>query len=269
MKKALTLGLLPLLVACSQIDTGNIGVESSLGQYKLEELPPGVYFTLFKAVHEISVKENAVALQDMKPKSRDNLTMADFDIDLYFRVDPAKAADLMVKYAGDLAKPPQGDGLLVGQGLIVRQAREASYKAAATFAASEMHTKRTEIAAQVQERLQQELDKDAGPGAFVITNVIVRNIVTDPALEEAIKEAGKAEFQIKRKEQEIALAKAEAERKRVEAEGQARANRIIAESLTPQLVRLREIEATAQFAKQGTHTVLMGGNGTALVNVSK
>lgn len=50
MKKYLLLLLAPLFVACTQIDTGNVGVESSLGQYKTEELAPGVYFSAFKNI---------------------------------------------------------------------------------------------------------------------------------------------------------------------------------------------------------------------------
>lgn len=271
MQKFLLLLLLPFFGACTQIDTGNVGVESAMGQYKDVEMPAGVYFTLLKTVHEVSVKENAISLDNLTPKSKDNLTMKDFDVDVYYRVNPAKAADLMIKYAGDVAKPAQGDGLLVGWNLLVRQSREAAYRAAARFPASEMHTKRTEIATYMVEMLQKQLDDDAGKDMFTVTNVIVRNIVTDPQLEESIREAGKQEFKVRAKEQEIEVARKEADRKKIEAEGEARANMIIANSLTGPLIRLREIEATAKFATQGTHTVLMGGGGNAtpLVNVSK
>lgn len=246
MKKLFAFALLPLVAACTQIDTGNVGVESTLGQYKADELPPGVYWTVLKTVHELSIKENSMSLQDMKPKSKDNLTMADLDLDIYFRIDPSKAADLMIKYAGDLTKPEKGDGLLVGVNLLTRQAREAAYRSAAEFMAAEMHTKRTEIAAGVMNTMQAELDKDAGKGAFVITNVIVRNIVTDAALEAAIKSAGQADFEIARKKKEVELAKAEADRKRVEAQGEADAIKIKADAISRQggkeYVELKAIE---------------------------
>lgn len=236
----------PLFVACSQIDTGNVGVESSLGQFKSEELPPGVYFTLFKNVIEVSAKESALAIQDLKPKSKDNLTMADFDFDLYYRIDPAKAADLLMKYKGDLSSPDKDGSSMIGVSLITRQAREAAYKAAAEFNAADMHTRRTDIAAIIQKSMQAELDKDAGTGSFAITNVIVRNIVTDPALEAAIKEAGKVQFQINAKKQEVELAKAEADRKRIEAQGEADSIKIKTQALTAQggddYVRLQAIQ---------------------------
>lgn len=233
MKKILAILLLPFFAACSQIDTGNVGVESSLGQFKTEELAPGVYFTLFKNVIEVSAKENALAMQDLKPKSKDNLTMADFDFDIYYRIDPSKAADLLMKYRGDLSEADKKDGAqMIGVNLISRQAREAAYRVAADIPAAEMHTKRTELAAGINKIMQEELDKDAGKGSFLITNVIVRNIVTDPALEAAIKEAGKMQFAVDAKRKEVLLAEAEADRKRAEAKGEADAIRIKTQAIS-------------------------------------
>lgn len=233
-KKLIALALIPFFAACSQIDSGNVGIESTMGQFKQEELMPGVYFTLFKRIVEISAKENAIAMSDLKPKSKDNLTMADFDFDLYYRIDPARAADLLLKYRGDLSPEEKDGAQMVGINLITRQAREAAYKAASEFPAAEMHTKRTEIAASIQNSLQKELDKDAGAGAFTITNIIVRNIVTDPALEAAIKEAGKVDFEINAKKKQVELAKAEAERLRVMAQGEADAIKIKAAAISAQ-----------------------------------
>lgn len=233
MKKYLIIALLPFFAACTQIDTGNVGVESSLGQFKTEELTSGVYFSAFKNIIEVSAKENALAMNDLKPKSKDNLTMADFDFDIYYRIDPSKAADLLMKYRGDLSEADKKDGAqMVGVNLITRQAREAAYKAAAEFPASEMHTKRTELSASIIKAMQAELDKDAGPGSFLITNIIVRNIVTDPALEASIKAAGQMQFQVEAKRKEVALAEAEADRKRAEARGEADAIRIKASAIS-------------------------------------
>ena len=121
--KILLIAIIPFFAACSQVDTGNVGVESTMGQFKSEELVPGVYFTLFKSVVEVSAKENAMALNDLKPKSKDNLTMADFDFDVYYRIDPSKAADLLLKYRGDLSEPGKDGAQMVGVSFVSRQAR--------------------------------------------------------------------------------------------------------------------------------------------------
>lgn len=258
--------LVALMAACTQIDTGNVGVESTFGQVKEDSLPPGVYMTAFKTVYEISAKEVPLELNDLTPKTKDRITMKDMDITVYYKMNPAFAAKLFARYSGDLVD--NKDAYILGSGVVKRVAREAAYTAAAKFDSSEIHVKRTELAADIRANLTKELVEDAGKGAFEVTNVIIRSVLTDTALEDSIRQAAAVENQIRQKQGQIDLAKAEAERKRVEAEGEARANTIIANSLTPTLIELRRIEAMAGFAGKGTNTVLLPtGGATPLIQV--
>jgi prohibitin 1 len=273
----LLLATAALLGACSQIDTGNVGVERTLGKVAPEALPPGIYFTLFKNVDEFTAKEVSFSLNDLTPKSRDNLTMKDVDIDVYFKVTPTKVPSLFVKYQGDVVRHRDvaehgTKDLVIAFSRVSREAREAVYKGIAQLDATTMHTKRTELAELVRAGLQKELDAN-DPGAFVITAVNVRNLLTDPAIEAAIRQRAETDQAIEKKRKEIELAKAEAERLVVQAEGEARANRIISESLTPALkeIRLAEIQRqTAEaLANKAGNTVLLGGAATPLVNVGR
>lgn len=279
MKTIRTLFLLTiaaLLGACSQIDTGNVGVERTLGKVSGEALPPGVYFTLFKTVDEFTAKEVSFALENLTPKSRDNLTMKDVDIDVYFKTTPASIPGLFVKYQGDVVQHKQvvKDGtadLLVAYSRVLREAREAVYKSIAGMDATTMHTKRTELAESVRRTLQAELDA-TDKGAFTITAVNVRNLLTDPAIEAAIRGRAETDQAIEKKRKEVELAKAEAERLVVEAKGQADANDIISRSLTPSLERIKLAElqrdAAVAIAGKAGNTVLLGGSGaTPLVAV--
>jgi prohibitin 1 len=256
-----------LLGACTRIDTGNVGVESTLGQVKIDELPPGMYGTLFKNVDEFTGKEVTVTQENLAPKSQDNLTMPEVDVDVIYKVNPGKVADLFIKYQGDVIKLDNGDKA-VGYNRLYRETREAIYRSFAAMPATTMHTKRAELGNLIMATLQKELDT-SDPGAFTITNVNMRTLKTDPAIEQAIQMRAQRDQEIEAKVKEIELEKGEAERKRVYAEGQAKMNRILAESLTPQLLELKRLEAQAAFAGQGTHTVLMGAGGGTLVNVGK
>lgn len=271
------LPVVAMLAACSQIDTGNVGVERTLGKVSNQALPPGVYFTLFKNVDEFTTKEVSFSLNDLTPKSRDNLTMKDVDIDVYFKTTPSAVPGLFVKYQGDVMRhsdvAPNGTkDLVMAFSRVSREAREAVYKGIAQLEATTMHTKRSELAEMVRAGLQKELDAN-DPGAFVITAVNVRNLLTDPAIEAAIRQRAETDQAIEKKRKEVELAKAEAERLVVQAEGEARANRIISESLTPALkeLRLAEIQRDAAIAvasKQG-NTVLLGHGATPLVSVGR
>ncbi|WP_422995735.1 SPFH domain-containing protein [Undibacterium sp. Di24W] len=268
--------LTALLTGCTQIDTGNVGVERTLGKVGKDALPPGVYFTVFKTVDEFTAKEVNFQLQDMTPKSRDNLTMKDVDIDIYFKTMPAAIPALYTKYQGDVVQHKQvvKDGtsdLVMAYSRVSREAREAVYKSIAQLDATTMHTKRTELAEMVRASLQAELDAN-DKGAFLITAVNVRNLLTDPAIEAAIRQRAETDQAIQKKLKEVDLARAEAERLIVQAEGEAKANKIISESLTPALkeLRLAEIhrDAAIAVASKAGNTVLLG-NATPLVNVNK
>lgn len=263
------LGIAALLGACSQIDTGNVGVERTLGKVNQEALPPGVYFTMFKTVDQFTAKEVSFQLENLTPKSRDNLTMKDVDIDVYYKVTPAAIPGLFVKYQGDVVQHKQvvkdGTGdLVVAYGRVLREAREAVYKSIAGMDATTMHTKRTELAESVRKTLQGELDA-SDKGAFTVTAVNVRNLLTDPAIEAAIRQRAETDQAIEKKRKEVELAKAEAERLVVEANGQADANDIISRSLTPSLerIKLAELQRDAAIAIAGKagNTVLLGGGG--------
>jgi regulator of protease activity HflC (stomatin/prohibitin superfamily) len=234
MKKLFAILLISLLGACSQIDTGNVGVESTLGQVKKETMPPGVYFTLFKRVTEVIAKEVPLSLDDMKPQTSDKITLSDLDVDIYVQIDPARASEIMTKWPGDLIELKGEDGARIGFNYVTRQAREAVYASVAKRNSATVHTERSQIAADVVKELQASLDSEAGKGLFFVRSANVRNLVTDPALEANIKAAAQAQFKLQEEKNRLEVAKVEADRKRAEAQGEADAIRIKAEAVAKQ-----------------------------------
>lgn len=265
-----------ILAGCTVVETGNVGVERSFGKVNPEALPQGVYVTVLDSVDEVTTKEINFPVNDLKPKSKDNLTLQDFDADIYFKITPAQIPGLFVKYQGDYVRHSDivegGTGVgIVGYNRVLRAAREATYDAIAKFDATTMHTKRAEIAAEIQSLLQKELDA-SDKGTFTVTSINVRNLLTDPAIEKAIQDRAKTDQDIARKLKEVELAQAEADRVRAQAQGEADANRILAESLTPNVMQLRmaEIERETALALAGKpgNTILLNG-AQPLVSVSK
>lgn len=254
------------LTACSQIDTGNIGVESTLGQVKHETMPPGVYFTMFKRVTEVSAKELLLQFDDMKPQTSDKITLADLDVDIYIQIDPSKAADIMTRWPGDITHEKGEDGSRIGMNYVKRQARENIYNAITKYDSSTVHTERTAIAAKIVDQLQKDLDESAGKGWFFVRSANVRNLVTDPALEAAIKQAANRQFQINAKQKEVELAKAEADRQRVEAQGIADSVRIKAAAVAAQGGK-EYIELKAIEKWNGVLPATMSGNATPFIHV--
>lgn len=234
MKKLFLILFAALLTACSQIDTGNVGVESTLGQVKPDTLPPGVYFTLFKTVDEICAKEMPLTLTDLKPQTSDKITLADLDLDIYVQIEPGKASAMRTKWPGDITEVKDEGCKRLGMNYVYRQAREVVYDVASRIGSATIHTERVRIAAETVKLLQANLDAEAGKGMFTIRSANVKNMVTDPALENGIKAAAQQQFRLQEEEGKKKTAAVEADRKRIEAQGEADAIRIKAESVSKQ-----------------------------------
>ena len=257
------------MTGCGRIETGHVGVRTDFNKTVEEsEVSPGWYGALFTSVEEMSIKEIEVLQNDMTPKAKDNLSLRELDVSVFYKVAPGKVADMTVKYTGMNYESKDGLGL-PAYGLVDRQSRSVIYDIIGKqYESLSIHQRRTELESDIQNKLQKELD-EADPGVFTVTKVIVRQALTDSQLEESIRAAVKVEKQIEAKDKQIQLAQKEAERLLVEAQGQAAANEAIAASITPNLIKLREIEMTGRFATQGTHTVLMQPGTQALVGVNK
>lgn len=114
------------------IETGNVGVTRTLGTIDSEEIGPGLHLKLplVTQVEEYSAKENQIDLENLTPKARDNLSLLDFDVTVYYTAQADKIADLRIKYA--LPPVANGDGsLLPVYDLVRKQARSAAYEAVA------------------------------------------------------------------------------------------------------------------------------------------
>lgn len=256
------------LTGCGRIEQGNAGVRTNWNKsIEMTELPQGFYWSVMTDVDEFVAKEIEIPHNNMQPKAKDQLSLKELDVSVFYKTNSSLIAEQLVKYQGMSARADNGL-YYPGYNLVKSISRGAIYDVIGNkYESMTAHNKREELQTDIQERVQKELD-EKDPGTFVITRVVVRQLLTDTTMEDSIRAAVKVQKQVEAKEAQKALAIAEAARLKEEAMGIAAANRLISESLTPQLLKMREIEMQAGFAKGGTHTVLMGGSGAgALINV--
>lgn len=274
-KYLLSLAIALAFTGCTQIDTGNVGVERAFGKVSPDPKPQGVYATMFDSVDEFTTKEVSFQVNDLAPKSRDNLTLKDLDVDVYYKVTPKDIPRLYVKYAGDYIRhgdivnnSNNPDVLVMGYNRVLRGAREAVYNAVSKFDATTMHTQRAEMGEEIRKELQKELDA-SDKGSFTVTTVNVRNLLTDPGIEQAIRDQVATDQMVIKKKKEIAIAQAESERLEALATGQARANELLNNSLTPSVMRIRlaEMQRDTIIASAKKGNVIISGEATPLVQV--
>lgn len=269
MKTVLSLLVCLAFVGCGRIETGTVGVRTDFDKHvEMTEMQPGFYTAFLTDVKEYTVQEIEVKFDNLTPKGKDNLSLSDFDVSLWYQPEASQVAEQYVKYS---AMSPCGESGMCypGYNLVLRTAQGVIFDAVAEFDSLTIHTKREQLESRIKQLLQEELDK-SDKDVFRITKVVVRQIKTDPKLEESIQAAVQMQKKTEAKELEVKLAQAEARRIVAEAEGQAKANTTLAASLTDQFIRYRQIQAMEQFAGEGTHTVLLPvGGATPLVNVGK
>ena len=269
---ALVLVLLLVTGAFGTIDTGNVGVRTTLGIMSREEVTPGVYakWPLISRVQEFSGKELAIDLTDLTPKARDNLSLRDMDITVYYRAEANAIADLYAKYAGQSGRMEDDNVQLPAYNLVYRVARNAAYEEVAKVDSLVMHTRRDDLATAMHKNMQDELET-TDPGVFRITRVVIRAVSTDPSIEESIRLAVANQKKLEAMEVQTRIAEKEAQIKVTEAHGIADSNRIISGSLTREYLQHESNQALMKFAESGNSSTVVvpaGMNVAPLINTT-
>lgn len=258
------MGMLVMLTGCmGVIEQGNVGVRTTFGKVNAEPVEPGMYMAVLSSVREFTAKESAVNLDNMTPKAKDNLTLKEMDLTVYYRVNGTKIPALFTKYAGQNARSNHGYWY-AGYQLVENLSRTAIYEEVAKHDSLTIHQHRDEVAGAVQKNVQAELDK-SDPGTFTVTRVVMRQVITDPAIEQSILANVQMQKQVEAKKAELELAKAEAARTIAEAQGTAERNRILNASITDTLIRYKQALAMENCAVSSKCTMIVG-NATPIVN---
>lgn len=120
-------------------------------------------------------------------------------------------------------------------------------------------SKRTELQTEIENRVRQGIE-----GQHVaLEAVLIRHVELPEQIRQAIENKLQEEQEAERYQYTIAKERLEAERKEIEANGEAAYQRIITQTLSPQFLRFKGIEATLRLAESSnSKIVVVGGAGT-------
>lgn len=142
--------------------------------------------------------------------------------------------------------------------LVIPEVRSSVRQVAGRFSAEEIYsTKRAEVESAIITETEKVLSKNN----IVMQALLIRSIILPAQIKNAIEEKLKQEQEALAYVYILDKALAEAERQRIAAEGEAAANRIINNSLTPNLLRMRGIETTLKLAESPNSKVIIIGSG--------
>jgi hypothetical protein len=230
-------------VGCGAIDTGNAGVRTSWDNKVQDELEgEGFYTAVISSVEEYVGKEILVELENMTPKAGDNLTMQDLDVQIYYKTAISCMPGLKVKYANAHRTVKQDGNTYIwpAYARVYGQAREAVYDAMSSTDSLEIHKNRDALRPLIKTGLQEILEA-SDPGCFEISTVVIKDAKTDPSLEAAIRLATQKDKELEAMEKEVEIKEKLAE-----------ANDKLAPSLSPNIMRIRELEAMVEACQNNT-----------------
>lgn len=247
------------VLSTTTIKAGYVGIQYSMnGGVKDEILSQGVHLVspLVKVKEYTIATEQAYLSRDKKEGSKDddsfNIPTSDgktvnVDLEFSYRFDVDKLTETYTRFKGQSGKEIEDTFI---RGKMKAWASEVSSK----FSVMDIYgEKRSELNAKVLEHLRNKFEEYG----IVIDSVNFSRIELDEETEKAIQqrinkqqeleaakiETEKAKEQGKKKEIE---AQAEANARLIEAEGEAKANKELTKSLTPELIKMKEMEARLQ-----------------------
>jgi len=256
------------------INSGEVGIKVTTGKYEKIPLEPGfhMYIPIIQKVITVDTKVRLINYKSVQDLS---------GYDSGIRVNPAinildarglpVAIELTVQYR----LLPHGApttiatwGLSWEDKIVNPVVRDIVRNVVGKYKAEDLPTKRNEIATKIENGIRENIEKLEGKPVS-IESVQLREIVLPQKIKDQIErvqianqEAQRVKYEVQRAKQEAekkaALAKGEADKARIEAKGradavtieaaaQAKANKIIADSLTPKLLKMQQIEVQGKF----------------------
>lgn len=256
------------------IESGFVGIKQTLGKYNEEPLRPGFHL-IIPGYQKVLIVDTKVRLMNYASVE----TAGGFDQSI--RNNPAinildarglpVSIELTVQYRLTASGAPTTIatwGPSWEDKIVNPVVRDIVRNVVGNYTAEELPTKRNEIAQKIQAGIEKDISSLEGQ-PVLLQSVQLREIVLPEKIKEQIErvqianqEAERVRYEVQRAKQEAekkaALAKGEADKNRIEAQGradavtieakaQAAANKVIAQSLTPKLLEMQQIEIQGKF----------------------
>lgn len=240
----LVLPLLGLsLSGCAVIREGEVGVKRTFGKYKDQPYTEGLrmFNPLTTTMVKVSTQTENMEV-DVNLPSKEGLNIR-AEISILYHLKGSAAPQMLRQIGRDFETS-----------VILPVFRSAVADVSARYFAKDMHTgERAAIEHAIRDQMATNLDTRG----IIVEAVLIKSIQLPGNLARAIEEKLQAEQQALRMEFVLQEASREAERKRIEAEGVRDAQLIIAEGLTPEILRYKSIEAFLDLAKSPNAKVIV------------
>lgn len=244
--------------AMGTIDSGDVGVRREFnGSIEADTLPTGFYYYQFGSVREYTARQVDVSFSGentLKPKAKDNLSLQEFDADVYYTTKAESIPGLVVKYTNEDVDTGAGSYAAAYQ-WVEQQANSAAQSVVSQYDSLAVNQYRDKVASQIQQELQSRLDAE-NPGAFRVDNVVIKNVVTDSSIEAAIQRNVNTQKELETAKLQQTLN-----------EQVAKNNQALTVSISPQILATKSLEVLDDCAKNARCTIFVNMNKEGILNV--
>ncbi len=234
------------------IESGNVGVLSTLGKYDVTERDAGfhVKIPVIQSIKYVNVKQR-VSQEKIPALDKNNLSI-DIHTSFKWRVLDNSASEMLTKY-----------GYNMYESLIKPSVRKTVRDTVGKYSGEDIARQREKLAADLTEILTKQFE-EYDSMYFDFAGIDIRNITLDPVVMNKIKAVQIAKQREKEMENEVLQAKQEQEQRIIkadasyyekvkeaearakavltEAQAQAEANTMISKSLTPTLIEYNKVD---------------------------
>lgn len=245
--------LASVLMNCSVIRQGEIGMKRKLGKLDQKILQPGAvgYNPFVTRIIKMPIRTMNMEISANLP-SKEGLNVTAV-ISILYRIVPDKAPSII-----------ENIGVGNEANVISSVFRSSASDVCSRFFAKDMHSAQR---ATIEREITEQMSKILLPRGFEMEAVLLKNIALPAGLARAVEEKLEAEQGAQRMEFLLDREKREAQRKIIEAEGIRDAQKIISEGLNKNIIQWQSIEAFRELAKSPNAKILItDGNAPLLIN---
>ena len=258
------------------IQSGEVGIKVTAGKFDPIPLEPGIHFFIpgIQKIIKVDTKVRIINYKSERDTAFGNVNEGIIEKPAITVLDARGlpvSIDLTVQYRLNPANAPQTIatwGLSWEEKLINAVVREVVRNVIGRYKAEELPVKRNEIAALIEQEIRKKIDSFKNKPVF-LESVQLREINLPTKIKEQIERVQIAKQEAERMKYEVEKAKQEAEKRAAQARGEAEAKKIraqgeaerimieakakaqanieIGKSVTPELIRLKQVEVQGKF----------------------
>jgi prohibitin 1 len=247
-----SIGVLLICSSCAVVRPGEAGVKQTLGKFSSTISTQGTIFYnpfISKVIKESTLTNNIKLILSLPTKEGLSVTS---EISILYRLEQQKIPVILENLGQDY------------ESVITSVFRSASSDVCAQFYAKDMHSgMRAKIEDEIKSKMLVNLEKQAD--GIELIAVLMKSIQLPKGLANSIEQKLQAEQDAMRMEFIIQQAKLEADRKIIEAKGERDSQKILAEGLTSDIIKLRTIEAFNKLSQSPNSKVIITDGKTPLL----